>query len=77
MQLGVDFIKIDGSLIRNIDEDNHSRVLVEGIVEFSRRLGLSTIAEFVESEAVLAVLETIGVDYAQGYYVGRPSLTID
>ncbi|GEM_PF-586037 len=73
LQLGVDFIKIDGSLIRNIATDRHSRVLVEGIVEFSKRLNIRTIAEFVENEAILEILREIGVDYAQGFYVGRPS----
>ncbi len=72
LQLGVDYIKIDGSLVRNIVTDKQSRVLVEGIVEFSKRLGMKTIAEFVESEAILEALRGIGVDYAQGFYIGKP-----
>lgn len=73
LQLGVDYIKIDGSLVRNIVTDKQSRVLVEGIVEFSKRLGMKTIAEFVESEAILETLRGIGVDYAQGFYIGKPA----
>lgn len=72
LQLEADYIKIDGSLIRDIASNNHSRILVEGIVEFSKRLKMETIAEFVESREILDILRTIGVDYAQGYYIGKP-----
>lgn len=72
LQLAADFIKIDGSLIRDIDVNQNSRILVEGIIDFSKRLQMKTIAEFVENEEILNVLREIGVDYAQGYYIGKP-----
>ncbi len=76
LELEADFLKIDGSLIKRIHEDKQSRILVEGIVDFSNRLGMKTIAEFVEDEIVLETLKEIGVDFAQGYFVGKPMPTI-
>ncbi len=76
LELEADFLKIDGSLIKRIHEDRQSRILVEGIVDFSNRLGMQTIAEFVEDEIVLETLKEIGVDFAQGYFVGKPMPTI-
>ncbi len=73
LELEADFLKIDGSLIKRIHEDKQSRILVEGIVDFSNRLGMKTIAEFVEDETILAILKEIGVDFAQGYFVGKPT----
>ncbi len=72
LELEADFLKIDGSLIKRIDTDRQSRILVEGIVDFSKRLGMETIAEFVENEAILEILKEIGVDFAQGYFIGKP-----
>ncbi len=73
LQLAADYIKIDGSLIQNIDTNKNSRILVEGIVDFSKRLHMQSIAEFVESEEILDILREIGVDYAQGYHIGKPA----
>ncbi len=77
LELEADFLKIDGSLIKRIHEDRQSRILVEGIVDFSNRLGMKTIAEFVEDETILEILKEIGVDYAQGYFVGKPAPNIE
>lgn len=76
LQLGADYIKIDGSLIKDIHTNKQSRILVEGIVDFSRRLGMQTIAEFVESEEILDILRSIRVDYAQGYHIAKPAPTL-
>ncbi|MEA2112337.1 MAG: EAL domain-containing protein [Campylobacterota bacterium] len=73
LELEADFLKIDGSLIKNIATDRQSLILVEGIVDFSNRLGMKTIAEFVENEEILDILKEIGVDFAQGYFIGKPS----
>ena len=72
LKLPVDFIKIDASLISNIDRDQHSRIMVETIVELARKLRVQTIAEFVSSKEILNVVKEIGVDYAQGFYLGKP-----
>lgn len=70
--LAVDFVKIDGSFIRDIDQRAVDREIVEAITSIARVMGLKSIAEFVETAAVLDLLREIGVDYAQGYHVARP-----
>ena len=72
LHLPVDFIKIDASLISNIDRDHNSRIMVETIVDLAKKLHVATIAEFVSSGEILAVVKELGVDYAQGYYLGKP-----
>jgi len=65
-------LKIDGSLIRNIDTDTNAQTILTAITEFSKHLGLKTVAEFVHSEAVYNKCIELGVDYLQGYYLGEP-----
>ncbi len=72
LQLPIDYIKIDSSLISNIDRNHNSRMMVETIVELAHKLNILTIAEFVSSGEILAVVRDIGVDYAQGFYLGKP-----
>ncbi len=67
-----DIIKIDGSLIKNIEDDEFAQHMVETIVAFSKRQNILTIAEYVESEAIFNVVTSLGVDYSQGYYFGEP-----
>ena len=69
--LPVDFLKIDGSFVRDIADDPVDRVLVKSINEMGHAMGKQTIAEFVEVPEVLAVLREIGVNYAQGYLLGE------
>ncbi|QLI80057.1 EAL domain-containing protein [Chitinibacter fontanus] len=70
--LPVDFLKIDGSLVTDIAEDKVSRQMVIAVNDIAHSLGCRTIAEFVEDEAILAELAAVGVDYAQGYFFGKP-----
>lgn len=72
LRLDVDLLKIDGSLIRNIDTDTNAQTILIAVAEFSKHLGLKTIAEFVHSEAVYEKCKELGVDYLQGYYLGEP-----
>ena len=67
-----DFIKIDGKLVSNILQDPVERSIVEAINQVGQAMGLLTVAEHVESRALLDALRTIGIDYAQGYHVARP-----
>ena len=69
-----DYIKIDGSLIRNIESNVLSKNMVETIVYFSQRQGIKTIAEYVENENIYNILCTLGVDYSQGYYFGKADI---
>lgn len=71
-----DILKIDGSLIKNIENDEFSRNLVETIVVFAKKQGIKTIAEFVENENIYNILTALGVDYSQGYYFGKPEKLI-
>ncbi|NOZ38198.1 MAG: EAL domain-containing protein [Gammaproteobacteria bacterium] len=70
--LPVDYLKIDGSLVKDIATDVVNFSMVEAINKVGRVMGLQTIAEFVENQAILEKLEEIGVDYAQGFGVARP-----
>ncbi len=72
--LSIDYVKIEGSFVRNMVADERDRIIVEQINSMAHRFGLKTVAEFVEDEATAKMLVEIGVDYAQGYYFGRPAL---
>ena len=70
--LPVNYLKIDGSFVRDICRDKIDRTMVESIQQVGKVMHLTTIAEHVEDEPTLNVLEEIGVDYVQGYHLGRP-----
>jgi len=72
-RLPVDFVKIDGSFVRDMLTDRMDRTTVEMINQISHLSGRQTIAEFVETDEILAALKEIGVDYVQGYAIARPS----
>ena len=72
MKLNVDFIKIDGSFIKNIDKNAQSQLISSLIIDFSKQQGISTIAEFVHSKEVLKKVKEMGIDYSQGFYLGEP-----
>ena len=71
-QLDIDYLKIDGSFIRNLLESANDRVFVQAMVEISRVYDMKVIAEWVENAEITALLNDIGVDYGQGYHFGRP-----
>lgn len=72
IKLKADYLKIDGSLIKNMDRDQNAFLVVSTIVEFSKKLGMKTIAEFVENEAIYKIVKDLGIDYSQGYYFSAP-----
>jgi diguanylate cyclase (GGDEF)-like protein len=71
-QMRSDIMKIDGSLIKNIDKDKNARLIVETIIIFAKKLNKKTVAEYVHSKEVFDVVKELGIDYAQGYYFGKP-----
>lgn len=70
--LPISFLKIEGELIRRISTEPRIRAIVQGIQDTASALDLITIAEFVEDEETVKTLREIGVDWAQGYYFGKP-----
>lgn len=72
-----DYIKIDGSLIKSINEDKNSYEIVKSIVEFSKALNIKVIAEFIHSEEVFKTVLEMGVNEFQGYYLAKPNINID
>ena len=69
-----DILKIDGSLVKNIEYDKFSLHMIETIVTFAQKEKMKTIAEYVENEKIYMILTDLGVDYSQGYYFGKPTL---
>lgn len=74
LRLNVDYIKIDGSLIKGSADNPRHRVIVETIVDFAAKIGTQTIAEFVSDEATFNTVKELGINYSQGYYTGKPDL---
>lgn len=75
-KMSADYIKIDGSLVQNIDVDKNALLVVETIVDFARKLGIKTIAEYVHSSVVLDIVKELDIDYSQGFYIDEPSISI-
>jgi len=73
LKLGVDYIKIDGSLIREIVGNSRHRIIVETIIDFAKKIDAKTIAEFVSDEEIYNTLKDLNVDYSQGYFTGKPT----
>jgi len=73
LKLPIHYIKIDATLISDIDRNDHSKVMVETIVALAKKLKVYTIAEFVASKEILDTVKEVGVDYAQGYHLGKPA----
>lgn len=71
--LAIDCLKVDGSFIRALPHSKQDQHLVRGMVEMCRGLGIEVVAECVEDEQILLEVTDLGVDYAQGYHIGRPA----
>jgi diguanylate cyclase (GGDEF)-like protein/PAS domain S-box-containing protein len=72
--LPVDTVKIDGRFVKNLADNGVDQAMVRAMNDIAHALGKTTVAEFVENEASLRLLQEYGVDYAQGYHLGRPEL---
>ncbi len=75
-KLHVDFLKIDSSLIQHIDTDKDSQIIVKSIIDFAKNVGLKTIAEKVHSQEIEDILKELGIDFVQGYHIGKPQKSI-
>lgn len=73
-RLPVDYLKIDGAFIKQLDSNKIDRAMVKAINEVAVIMGMKTIAEFVENEEIYKILNDIGIHYAQGYWVSKPDM---
>ncbi|MCH7636951.1 MAG: EAL domain-containing protein, partial [Proteobacteria bacterium] len=71
--LPVDYLKIDGQFIRNVADDHIDESMVVAISQVGHAMGIETIAERVETKKVLDKLGSLGIEFAQGYYIARPT----
>jgi len=69
-------IKIDGSFIKNMDLNLENRKIVKSIIFLAKELGAETVAEFVHNKAIHELTKELGIDYAQGFYLGAPKMDI-
>jgi len=70
--LDLDIVKIDGIYIKDIDVNKKSQTVTESILFFTHKIGVKTVAEFVHSPQVYEIVKSMGIDYAQGYFLGEP-----
>jgi len=77
LELNPDYLKIDGIFIKDILENEKSELIVETIVHLCKKRGIQIIAEYIHNEAVLHKIKEMGIDYAQGYYIGEPKESIE
>lgn len=77
MALDVDYLKIDGSFVKNIDTDEVSRAMVQSISQVGHTMNLKVIAEYVENQKIVDILRGMGVDYGQGYHILKPGPLLD
>ncbi|OPJ63303.1 bifunctional diguanylate cyclase/phosphodiesterase [Clostridium chromiireducens] len=77
MKLNVDYIKIDGSIIKNIHKDKSAELVTKTIVTFAKELGIETVAEFVSDEEIYNKIKELNIDYSQGYYFSEPKYNIE
>ena len=71
--LPVDMIKLDGSFVRQLARDKFDQVFIKSMSDMARGLGITSTAEFIETEEVIGILIELGVDMGQGYHLARPA----
>jgi len=77
LKMNVDILKLDGSIIKNININPQSQIIVETIVNFAKKLNINTVAEYVCSKEIFDIARKIGIDNSQGYYIGKPDIDIN
>lgn len=72
MNIRADYLKIDASIVKRVEEDESSREIIASIVSLARHSGMKTVAEFIFNETIAREITLLGVDYGQGYFYGKP-----
>jgi len=72
IKVDADYVKIDGSMIKDIEHNQNSKEIVRTIVEFAKKMNFKTIAEYVSNEEIYNIVNELGIEYSQGYYIGKP-----
>jgi EAL domain-containing protein (putative c-di-GMP-specific phosphodiesterase class I) len=75
--LKAEYIKIDGTFIKKLAGDKAHQLIVKSIINFAKKSNIKTIAEHVETQDVYDIVRELGVDYSQGYFIGKPSLNLE
>ena len=76
MQIEAEILKIDGHFIQHLLCDPNARIIVENIVDFSKKIGAKTVAEYVDSKELHNLVKEMGITYSQGFYIGKPEESI-
>ncbi len=76
LEIKPDYLKIDGAFIKNIVNDTNSKIIVEAIVFICKKSNIKVIAEFIHNQETQEMIESLGIDYSQGFYFGAPSLEL-
>ena len=71
LNLSIDYLKLDGSIVRNLHKDKRAHSIIQAITVFCQQNGIEVIAEFVENEEIVEILKGFGIEYGQGYYFSR------
>lgn len=77
VRINADYVKIDGSIIKRILEDDNSLEIVKSIISFASKAGIKTIAEFISSQELLDKVSDLGIDYSQGFHICKPKDVLD
>jgi c-di-GMP phosphodiesterase len=76
LKLSVDIVKLDATLVKNVDTDKNSEIIISTIVSFCKQMNIKTVAEFVHSESIYNKTCELGIDYSQGFYFSEPKAHI-
>ncbi len=76
LELPLDYVKIDGMIIKSIEKDNDAKILVDGVIKFARKKDIKVIAEYCSSKNICDMVTLMGVDMLQGFYFGEPEATM-
>lgn len=77
VKIDADYVKIDGSIVKRILDDENSVEIIKSILNFCRKMDIKVVAEFISDEKLQAKVIELGISYSQGYYIGMPSDNID